>query len=57
MAFNLAGILGASLAPYVALKLAQAWGPAAVGGYLSAAALLTALALWGMGRVLPEDRT
>ena len=41
MAFNLAGILGASLAPYVALKLAQAWGPAAVGGYLSAAALLT----------------
>jgi len=45
MAFNLAGILGASLAPYIALKLAREWGPAAVGGYLSAAALITALAL------------
>jgi hypothetical protein len=55
MAFNLAGILGASLAPYIALKLAREWGPAAVGGYLSAAALITALALWGMSRALPED--
>lgn len=55
MAFNLAGILGASLAPYIALKLAREWGPAAVGGYLSTAALITALALWGMSRALPED--
>ena len=56
MAFNLAGIVGASLAPYVALKLAGSWGPGAVGAYLSGAAALTALALWGMSRVLPEDR-
>ncbi len=56
MAFNLAGIVGASLAPYIALKLAGSWGPGAVGAYLSGAAVITALALWGMSRVLPEER-
>ena len=45
LAFNLAGILGASPAPYVATRLAGAHGIAAVGYYLSAMAALTLLAL------------
>jgi MFS family permease len=45
LAFNLAGILGASLAPYFATSLARDYGIGAVGGYLAAAALLTLLAL------------
>lgn len=45
LAFNLSGILGASLAPYVATWLAGRFGLAYVGYYLSAAALLTFLAL------------
>ena len=43
--FNLAGIFGASLAPYLATWLATHRGLSAVGWYLSAAALLTLLAL------------
>jgi len=54
MAFNLAGIVGASLAPYLATWLAQNYGLAAVGGYLALSAVVTILALWGMGRVSPE---
>lgn len=46
LAFNLAGIVGASLAPYIATWLAGHYGLAFVGYYLSAAALLTLLALW-----------
>jgi MFS family permease len=45
LAFNLAGILGASLAPYLATWLATNFGIAAVGGYLAAAALVSAAAL------------
>lgn len=45
VAFNMAGIFGASLAPYIATALAGRYGLAAVGNYLSAAALLTFLAL------------
>ncbi|MEY4641317.1 MAG: hypothetical protein RLZZ227_1311 [Pseudomonadota bacterium] len=45
MAFNLAGILGGSLAPYIATWLAQNHGIAAVGYYLSAAGLVTLCAL------------
>ena len=45
LAFNLAGILGASPAPYVATRLAGAHGIAAVGYYLSAMAALTLMAL------------
>ncbi|GAB2585644.1 MFS transporter [Dyella jejuensis] len=45
LAFNLAGIFGASLAPYLATWLAKTYGLAYVGYYLSAAALLTMLAL------------
>src|SRR6201991_1642034 len=45
LAFNLAGIIGASPAPYIATKLADRYGLQAVGWYLAAAALLTLLAL------------
>ena len=46
MTFNLAGILGASLAPSVATWLATNHGLPSVGYYLSGAASLTLLALW-----------
>jgi len=45
LCFNLSGILGASLAPSIATWLATHLGLAWVGYYLSAAALLTLLAL------------
>jgi MFS family permease len=45
LAFNAAGILGASPAPYIATRLGERYGLHAVGWYLSAMALLTLLAL------------
>lgn len=45
LTFNLAGIFGASLAPYIATWLASRHGLAFVGYYLAAAALLTLAAL------------
>jgi metabolite-proton symporter len=45
LSFNLAGILGASLAPYVALWLAKNHGVEYVGYYLSGSALLSLGAL------------
>jgi MFS family permease len=45
LAFSLAGILGASLAPYIATWLAQRHGLAWVGYYLTTAAALTGLGL------------
>ncbi|HWK53840.1 MAG TPA: MFS transporter [Hyphomicrobiales bacterium] len=45
LAFNFAGILGGSFAPYIATWLADGHGIAAVGYYLSAAGLLTLGAL------------
>jgi len=45
LTFNLAGILGASLAPYAATWLASHYGLQYVGYYLSAAALLSLIAL------------
>ncbi|WP_250626600.1 MFS transporter [Pinirhizobacter soli] len=45
LAFNLAGIIGASPAPYIATKLANRYGLQAVGWYLAGAAILTLLAL------------
>ncbi|QXV65275.1 MHS family MFS transporter [Mucilaginibacter sp. 21P] len=45
LAFTLAGILGASLTPYLATKLANSYGLQYVGYYLTAAATLTLLAL------------
>jgi metabolite-proton symporter len=41
LTFNLAGILGGSLAPYIATDLADTYGVAYVGYYLSAAAAVT----------------
>jgi MFS family permease len=50
--FNLAGILGASLAPYIATSLAIKHGLSSVGYYLSAAALLSLIAV----TLTPETR-
>mgnify|MGYP003351541687 CR=1 FL=1 len=41
LTFNLAGIFGASLAPYIATALATSYGLPFVGYYLSGSALLT----------------
>jgi metabolite-proton symporter len=49
LSFNLAGIVGASLAPYIATQLATRFGVAAVGYYLSTAGLVTLLALLALG--------
>ncbi|HEX2525216.1 MAG TPA: MFS transporter [Geminicoccus sp.] len=45
MAFNLSGIVGASLAPYAATWLATSFGLPYVGYYLTGSALLTLVAL------------
>jgi metabolite-proton symporter len=45
LTFNLAGIFGASLAPYIATWLAGRFGLASVGLYLTAASVLTFVAL------------
>lgn len=45
LTFNLAGIVGASLAPYLATWLAKNYGLASVGYYLSGSGLLSLVAL------------
>jgi metabolite-proton symporter len=50
LTFNLAGIVGASIAPYLATWLAAQYGLQAVGYYVSAAGALTALALFLIGQ-------
>jgi metabolite-proton symporter len=45
LAFNFAGIFGASLAPYIATSLATQHGLPAVGYYITVSALLTLVAL------------
>jgi MFS family permease len=50
LSFNLAGILGAAPAPYVATWLAERFGLVAVGFYLCLTAVVTILALLAMGR-------
>ena len=55
MAFNLAGIVGASVAPFAATWLARNVGLPSVGLYLAAASVVTLLALIGMGRLRVED--
>lgn len=54
LTFNLAGIFGASLAPYIATWLATTYGLAYVGYYLSAAAVISLGALW-MTRETKQD--
>ncbi len=46
LTFNLAGIFGASLAPYIATSLAKSYGLSYVGYYLTAAAALTLVGLF-----------
>jgi metabolite-proton symporter len=55
LTFNLAGIVGASLAPYIATYLASRYGLQAVGYYLSAAGVITLLALVFVGRHAHAD--
>jgi metabolite-proton symporter len=47
-AYNLGGIFGASCAPYIAQKLVTHGGLAWVGGYVTAAAAISLLAVWAM---------
>ncbi|SFL47457.1 MFS transporter [Rugamonas rubra] len=55
LTFNLAGILGASLAPYIATWLATNHGLQYVGYYLTAAALLSLAALVATGKPKEHD--
>ncbi len=55
LAFNFAGILGASLAPYIATWLAKTHGLATVGYYLSGSALLTMVGLGMIRETGGED--
>jgi len=57
LAFSLAGILGASLAPYIAVWLARNWGLRYVGYYLSAAAVLSFLGLLWIRETKDDDLT
>jgi MFS family permease len=45
LAFSLAGILGASLAPYIATYLARSYGLPYVGYYLTGSAVVTLVGL------------
>jgi len=54
-AYNLGGILGASLAPYIAQQLVQHGGLAWVGGYISVAAAISLLAVWMMGETRDRE--
>ena len=55
LTFNLAGIFGASLAPYIATWLAKTYGLQYVGYYLSLAALLTLLGLFASQETKDRD--
>ena len=57
LAFSLAGILGASLAPYIATWLATNRGLQYVGYYLSASAVLTLLGLLSIRETKDDDLT
>jgi metabolite-proton symporter len=56
LTFNLGGIVGASLAPYIATWLASHFGLTHVGYYLSLAALLTLVALAAMDERNPAAK-
>jgi MFS family permease len=55
LAFSVAGILGASLTPYIATRLATTYGLRYVSYYLSAAAALTIVGLLGNRETKDED--
>lgn len=54
-AYNIGGILGASLAPYAAQTLVERGGLSWVGGYVSVASLLSLLAVWLMKETKHAD--
>ena len=55
LAFNLAGILGASFTPYIATTLAKSYGLQYVGYYLTFAAAITFLALLAAKKEMKES--
>ena len=55
LAFSTAGILGASLAPYIATWLATRYGLAYVGYYLTASAVVTFVGLLMIRETRSED--
>jgi hypothetical protein len=55
LTFNLAGIFGASLAPYIATGLAKAYGLQYVGYYLFGAAVLTLIGLAAMRETKDDE--
>jgi MFS family permease len=55
LTFNLAGIFGASLAPYIATWLATNYGLKYVGYYLCGAAILTLAGLLAMRETKDAD--
>jgi len=56
LSFNMAGIIGASLAPYIATWLATRFGLASVGYYLSIAGLVTLIALLLLSQLAARTR-
>jgi MFS family permease len=57
LAFSMAGILGASLAPYVATWLARTYGLPYVGYYLTASAVFTFFGLLLIRETKDDDLT
>lgn len=57
LTFNLAGIFGASLAPYIATWLARNYGLRYVGYYLVLAALISLIGFWGTSETKDRDLT
>jgi metabolite-proton symporter len=55
LAFSIAGILGASLTPYIATRLATAYGLQYVGYYLTTAAVLTIVGLLAIRETKDDD--
>ena len=55
LAFSVAGILGASLAPYIAIWLAKTFGLQYVGYYLTASAILTFIGLLMIRETKDDD--
>jgi metabolite-proton symporter len=54
-AYNLGGIIGASLAPYIAQQLVQHGGLSWVGGYISVAAVVSVLAAYFIHETHHQD--
>ncbi len=57
LTYNLAGILGASLAPYIAQTLVEQGGLGWVGGYISIAAVISVAAVWLIRETHDQDLT